>query len=170
MEAIVSGDKTDGRQLIVRENWFTGRKELSLGGVPFKKVKRTLYRSETGEELVVKGGSFSYFGMKIYGKGFEAVVYPPKKWYEWLLTLLPIVLAISLGIAGGAVAGVIGGALQGAMFGIFGGICTVCANLVCRKTDKLWLKLLLLCEIVILSALAGFFIGYGLGLARIAIG
>lgn len=170
MEIKIPGEKTDGRELVIRESVWTGKKEIALGGVDFKKVKGPLYRSETGEEITVKGNSFSYLGMKAIGKGFETEIYPPKKWYEWLLTLLPVVLAISLGIVGGVVAGVIGGALQGAVFGLFGGVCAFCANLVCRKVETVWLKILLLCEIVIISALAGFFIGYGLGLARVAIG
>ena len=142
------------------ESFWTGKKRLSIGGKELTKLSSKQFRDDAGKEYRIKG--YYIMGVTLLDGTEEIRLSPAPKWYEIVLSLLPLILTITWGnstvlcsfvpIVGGAIGGLIGGVLG-------------CLNFVLVKRAKaLWLKIVisvgmlaacfLVCYLIALAILA----------------
>ena len=95
----------EGRVYDYTENVWTGKKELTLDGVPLEKINKKTFsvKDDAGNArpLEVKGNFLTGVTLTDNGKN---IVLAKNKWYEWVLIFLPC-LGIALGILCGAIGG-----------------------------------------------------------------
>ena len=108
--------EVNGVLYLYEENAWTGKRSLTVNGVPLTKTGKRQF-SVTKEDgtvsyITVKGSFLS--GISLLTSEGE-VVLVKNKWYDWVLIFLPMV-GIVVGVAG---CGAIGGALS-AFFGLLG--------------------------------------------------
>lgn len=108
--------EVNGVLYLYEENFWTGKKSLTVNGVPLTKTGKRQF-SVTKEDgtvsyITVKGSFLS--GISLLTSEGE-VVLVKNKWYDWVLIFLPMV-GIVVGVAG---CGAIGGGLS-ALFGFLG--------------------------------------------------
>ncbi len=111
---VFSYTAADGTRYEYAENFWSGKRQLSVNGQEAEKVSKLEFavRTETGEtrRIKVKGSFLS--GIRLLWEDGREEVLCSNKWYETLLIYLPIA-NLAVGIWGGA----IGGALSG-LFGV----------------------------------------------------
>ena len=105
------------------ENIWTGKKSVHINGVALSKVDKTSFSyNHDGLDMKVsiKGSIYKGSTLIVGEEKFE--VYPKTLWYEYVLTILPIVLIIVWGsnIYLCSIIPVIGGAIGGAISGVLG--------------------------------------------------
>ena len=108
--------EANGVLYLYEENAWTGKRSLTVNGVPLTKTGKRQF-SVTKEDgtvsyITVKGSFLS--GISLLTSEGE-VVLVKNKWYDWVLIFLPMV-GIVVGVAG---CGAIGGGLS-ALFGFLG--------------------------------------------------
>ena len=108
--------EANGVLYLYEENAWTGKRSLTVNGVPLTKTGKRQF-SVTKEDgtvsyITVKGSFLS--GISLLTSEGE-VVLVKNKWYDWVLIFLPLV-GIVVGVAG---CGAIGGGLS-ALFGFLG--------------------------------------------------
>lgn len=108
--------EANGVLYLYEENAWTGKRSLTVNGVPLTKTGKRQF-SVTKEDgtvsyITVKGSFLS--GISLLTSEGE-VVLVKNKWYDWVLIFLPMV-GIVVGVAG---CGAIGGGLS-AFFGLLG--------------------------------------------------
>jgi hypothetical protein len=124
--------------------WTSGKKELSVNGVPAHKVsKKVFILPGSTINATVKGNFLA--GIKLQLNTGGEIVLCKNKWYEWPLIFLPL-LGIGLGIFGGA----LGGGLS-ALFGFSG----AAANAVILRSKRNIVFKVLCCLVI---AVGSFFI------------
>lgn len=138
MKVIQVGDKTVGYE----ESIWTGKKTLYVNNAVCRKISKTNFAYWDGERehlIVVSGNSFK--GVTLKMEEGEFVVEKKPAWYEYILSFFAALFII---IWGSSVAlteyfVVVGGAIGGAIGGLFGAL-----NLNwIRKTENVWLKILI---------------------------
>ncbi len=128
-------------QIIYDENFWTGKKELTVNGVKLaKQQKNTFVFEHDGQSKIVdiKGGFATSAKLYIGDKVVELT--PPLKWYEIVCSavLFAIIVAWGNSVALCSIVPVIGGAFGG---GITGAMAFLCLILM-KNQNKLWAKLL----------------------------
>ena len=144
-------------EIVYDENYWTGKKKLFQNGTELTKVDKRTFTAANGEQLSVKGG-FLFGAILLYGG--QAIQLTPKiKWYEIVLSLLPLMLFLIWGnvVELCKIVPIVGGALGGAI----GGIMFALEIYFIRAVKPIWLKLII--ALVIFGAAFG--IGAGLGYA-----
>ncbi len=142
----------DGVQYVYDENFWTGKKQLSVNGMQLEKTDRRTFawQDDAGirHTLKIKGSFLSGISL-VYENGSELELFK-NKWYEWLLIFLPFV-----GIVFGIFCGAVGGGLSAAC-AFMGGF----SNALLLRSEKLPLAVrVLLCILVaVIVNLAWFFV------------
>ena len=123
-------------EIVYDENFFTGKKSISMGGVPLEKVSKKEFKMQDGESVAVTGSFLG--GASIFVKGQTIQLSPKVKWYEIVLCILPILLTLTWGNIPALVAivPIVGGAIGGAIGGFFSVLGLFCMRLV----KPVWLK------------------------------
>lgn len=144
-------------EIVYEESFWTGKKTLSMNGECLEKLSKTSFKAQNGQPVYLKGNYLT--GVKAFVNGEYIQLTPSIKWYEAVLSVLPLLLVLIWGnsVALCKVVPIVGGAIGGLIGGIF-----ACANLVVIKGfSKLWLKIL-----VSVGMLGGTFgVCYGIALA-----
>ena len=119
------------------ENFWIGRKTVSIGGKPLKKLDKKTFETDDGKRVSVKGNYL--YGVKMTIGEDEYQVTPTIKWYEVLLMILPFLLDIIWGnnIALCLIVPIVGGAIGGAISGLM----SMVSLLFMRKFKPLWAKI-----------------------------
>lgn len=107
-----------------KENFWTGRKEITINGTKLTKVTKNLYAYKTEEGTISLSLNGSYLSGVTGEIGNQKMNFVDKtKWYEWLLAFLSVIFVIVWGnsielceifpIVGGAIGGGISGLISG---------------------------------------------------------
>lgn len=118
MRVIVSHE-TYG-EIVYEESFWTGKREISVGGIPLFKVRKNCYAYQCGEQTVtvdVKGSA--YFGASLMIGRDEIAITPKPAWYEILLLALGFGFLFTWGnsVALCSIVPIVGGAIGGAVCG-----------------------------------------------------
>ena len=148
-------------QIIYEENFWTGKKTVSIGGIPLKKQKKNVYLYENGEaaSYVTIQGNFAT-GVKLLISGEAIELTKAAKWYEIALSVSIFALIMVWGnvealftilpVVGGAIGGGISGAAAiGCLIGM-------------KSTKSLVLKLLIWLGCMVATLVVCGTIGFGL--------
>lgn len=142
MEQLIKDARLGEKEILYRENIWTGKREIFVNGEPCRKVSRMHYTYLDGEReqsIDVKGNSLSGVKLHIGNEAFTVVSAP--KWYEWVLALAALVFILIWGNIPATVNMfvVAGGALGGLISGIF----MVSSMVAMRQIRQVWLKILI---------------------------
>ena len=149
-------------EIVYEESFWTGRKKLSINGEPLVKKSRTEFETQDGKNVTLKGNILTGTKAEIDGSTIEIV--PATKWYEYVLSFVSLVFVLIWGnvTALCLIFPIVGGALGGFISALF----SVLNLILIKKTDKLWLKLvislasfviaILICYLLALAILAAF--------------
>ena len=121
------------------EGFWTGKKELSLDGKALEKTSKTTYKLADGKIVEVQGNFLMGANLKVDNQSYE--IFPMLKWYEYILTCLPLILICVWGnlIYLCKIVPIVGGAIGGLISGLMS-----CLNLFVIKMAKpFWLKILI---------------------------
>ncbi len=131
------------------ENFWTGKRELTVRGKKLQKVKRNVFKSTFGREYCVKGNFLT--GATLHVGRNEIQLSEPCKWYEIFCSVLIAVFVMTWGNIPALcmIFPMVGGLIGGAIAGL--GVCT---NLYLMKHTKGVGKKLLVCLGVFLGTVA----------------
>lgn len=148
-------------EIIYDENFWTGKKSLSVNGEQLEKVSKKEFIMSNGN-LVPLTGSF-LMGATISINGEKIRVVPAIKWYEIVLCIIPLILNIVWGnsVELCKIIPIVGGAIGGAINGAF----AVIMLAVLKSIKPIWLKILVAIAMMILS----FAICFGVAMIILAI-
>lgn len=123
MKSIIINEKFG--KLEYKENFWTGRKEITINGTKLTKVAKNLYAYKTEEgtiNLSLKGSFLSGVTAEIGNQKIDFV--DKTKWYEWVLAFLSVIFVIVWGnnVELCEIFPVVGGAIGGAISGLISGI------------------------------------------------
>ena len=144
-------------QILYDENFWTGKKSLSMGGVLLNKISRKEFQLPDGTIGTIKG-TFLY-GACLLINGESIRLTPKITWYEIVLCILPFLLVMVWGntVALCKIIPIAGGAIGGAVSAILS-----CVGLyLMRSVKEVWAKIL----IGISAILVTFGICCGIGFA-----
>ena len=107
-------------EIVYEENFWTGKKSITVGGVPLLKEYKNCYAYQCGEQSVhvtVKGSA--YFGASLLIGGDMVTITPKPAWYEFLAVALGFgtVMAWGNNVALCSIVPIVGGAIGGAVCG-----------------------------------------------------
>ncbi len=161
MRVELKNEQTMGKTFVYEENFWTGRVTLTYDGNKLEKVKRNHFKLDVdgkAEEFVVSGNQVIGVKVSMFDTSVEVARKPT--WYEWFFTALICMGGVAIIIAGSCMGnlnywlGVLFGAVCGA---ITGGVAYTNIALL-KRIDKLWIRLVVGAELVLLDlALCGFF-------------
>ena len=171
MNVVVNDSRTQGKELIYKENLWTGQRKISFDGQEAKKKTRKQFLLQTDEgevEFNVKGNFLA--GITVQSPCFAEPVEVCRKFtpLEYIFAILAFVMGVACGLLGGWAGGVIGGALQGCAYGVIAGLFFVLVVYAVMGIERKWLRYLVCAELVLVCAGLAFFAGYGFALLRIA--
>lgn len=141
-------------EIVFEENFWTGKKKLSVNGKKFQKVGKKTFAGEGDKTFFLEGNFLT--GNRLQAGNEEIVLTPALKWYEVVLSVLPFLLILIWGnsVALCNIVPVVGGAIGGGMGAIFG-----MANVMLIKSVKnVFLKILISLGITALTFLAGYLV------------
>lgn len=136
-------------EIVYEESVWTGKKSISIGGASLRKIDKKTFAMTDGVGVTVIGNYLT--GVKLRIGTTEIRVTPAVKWYEIVLSLLPIILIIVWGNVPSlcGIIPIVGGAIGGAISGV---MCVV--NLFAIKgLKKIWLKIIV--SLAVLAATFG---------------
>ncbi len=126
-------------EILYNENFWTGKKSLSINGTPLTKISRKEFQTENGTVGTVKGNFLSGASLLIDG---ETIRLTPKiTWYEIVLCLLPFILVMIWGssVELCKIVPVVGGAIGGGLSALLS-----CVGLLFMRSVKpIWAKILI---------------------------
>ena len=126
-------------EIVYEEGFWLGRKMLYINGAELEKLSKNVFRTESGEQVTLKGNFATGVSMQI---GAETIQLTPKiKWYEITLSVLPLILVLVWGNSATLckIVPIVGGAIGGLIGGVF---CALNMVLV-KKVRPVWLKILI---------------------------
>lgn len=145
-------------EIVFEENFWTGKKNLSINGEQLKKVSKNQFQTANGEPITLTGnylkGSAVVIGIK------SIPLTPAIKWYEIVLSVLPFVLILIWGnsVSLCKILPVIGGAIGGAISAVF----SVLNVFIIKGIKQIWLKILISVAILAVTFLICMAIGMAL--------
>ncbi len=150
MKKVINSSKYG--DIVYSENFWTGKKAISINGVDLAKKSKNLYeyaKEDVTLQVEVKG-NFT-MGVKLMINDEEIIVTPAPKWYEIALSLIGFVLIMVWGNVPQlcSIVPVVGGAIGGLISGL---LCMV-NFVVITKFNKIWLKVLISVGFVALNFL-----------------
>lgn len=108
-------------EIIYEESVWSGKKSISMKGIPLKCISKNVYTLEDGEYTIqvnLRGSALA--GVALCIQNEEIWVINKPAWYDWVLSMIPFVLMIVWGnsvqlcsiipVVGGAIGGALGGA------------------------------------------------------------
>ncbi len=145
MQNIVQNEKFG--EIIYDENFWTGKKKLTINGEELEKVSRKEFKTKSGEQVTIKGNFV--IGAKLIIGGEAVTIMPTVKWYEILLAIIPLILIIVWGnsVALCRIVPVVGGAIGGAI----SGLCSAASLCFMKSVKQLWLKILIGVVFIVVS-------------------
>lgn len=141
-------------EIVFEENFWTGKKKLSVNGKKLQKVGKKTFAGEGDKTFFLEGNFLT--GNRLQAGNEEIVLTPALKWYEVVLSVLPFLLILIWGnsVALCNIVPVVGGAIGGGMGAIFG-----MTNVMLIKSVKnVFLKILISLGITALTFLAGYLV------------
>lgn len=107
-------------EIVFEENFWTGKKKLSVNGKKLQKVGKKTFAGEGDKTFFLEGNFLT--GNRLQAGNEEIVLTPALKWYEVVLSVLPFLLILIWGnsVALCSIVPVVGGAIGGGMGAIFG--------------------------------------------------
>lgn len=153
MEKVIQHEKYG--VVVYNENFWTGKPKIFIGGTLLNKISKRTFEYIDGENkiiVIVKGNMLK--GVQLVIGSDVITVQDPPKWYEYVLSVFIFVFNLVWGNIPACVAiiPIVGGALGG----FFSALFAMLNLLFMRKTEKLWLKLLLFVIFFALSILVCF--------------
>ena len=142
-------------QIEYEENFWTGKKSLSINGEALVKLTKNSFQTASGEQINVKGNYLTGVSLAI---GTDTVKLGQSlKWYEIVLSVLPFILIMVWGSSGNLceIVPVVGGAVGGAVSGLF----SVLNLIVIKGIKSIWLKILISVGILAVTFLICYAIG-----------
>lgn len=108
-------------EIIYEESIWTGKKELTVNGVKAQKTSKKTFIVD-GKNAIINGSL--YTGMTLVIDIIPIEIVPKPKWYELVLSILPISFWLTWGYhpAFYSNVSVVGGAIIGAICGALGGL------------------------------------------------
>lgn len=126
-------------EILYEESALSGKKTISMGGVPLEKISKKEFKMQDGTTATVNGNVLTGATLNVNG---ETITLSSKvKWYEIVLCIFPLLLTLIWGnstalceivpVVGGAIGGAIGGMFS--VLGLYG----------IRLVKPIWLKILI---------------------------
>lgn len=126
-------------EILYNENFWTGKKSLSMNGAPLTKISKKEFQTANGVTGTITGSFLLGACLSIEG---ETIRLTPKiTWYEIVLCLLPFILIMIWGnvVELCLIVPVVGGAIGGAISGML----SVVSLFVMRSVKPVWAKILI---------------------------
>lgn len=126
-------------EILYNENFWTGKKSLSMNGAPLTKISKKEFQTANGVTGTITGSFLLGACLSIEG---ETIRLTPKiTWYEIVLCILPFILIMIWGnvVALCQIVPVVGGAIGGAISGML----SVVSLFVMRSVKPVWAKILI---------------------------
>ncbi|MCH5156053.1 MAG: hypothetical protein J1F69_05535 [Clostridiales bacterium] len=146
-------------EITYEESIWTGKKSLYLNGQKLDSTSKNIFQTPSGETIELKGNFFSGISAVV---GAETIaVMPGCKWYEYVLSLIPILIMVwGNTVALCKIIPIVGGAIGGGISGLF----IALTLFIIKKIHNVFLKILFA------IAMTGicFFICYLIALAILA--
>ncbi len=136
------------------ESIWTGKKNISIDDKPLEKTSKTTFKMPDGRVIEAQGNFVIGATLKLENQTYE--IFPSAKWYEYIMTFLPLILICVWGnlVYLCKIVPVVGGAIGGLISGLMS-----CLNLFLIKIVKpIWLKILIAIGITGLTFLICFLI------------
>lgn len=126
-------------EIVYEENFWTGRKQISINGEQLLKKSRLSFETADGKAVTLKGNMFAGTKAEIDGQIIEIV--PATKWYEYILAFIPLLFVLIWGNVPSLVVilPIVGGAIGGFVSALF----AMLTIYLIKKTDKIGVKLLI---------------------------
>lgn len=152
MRVVVKHEKMG--EFIYEENFWNGNKKVFINEVELVKTGKNAFQTAEGKKLLILGNFFT--GLKAFTDEETIKISEPCKWYEYLLSFLPMLLIIIWGNTRPLtdIIPIIGGAVGGAICGLFGMLDLVFIHYI----KNIWLKILISIVIFAVSFLFCFLI------------
>ena len=134
-------------EISYEESAWTGRKALSINGVPLNKISKKEFQTQDGKTATVTGNFL--WGANLVIDGETISLTPRIKWYEIALCLLPFILIMVWGNVPSLcrIIPVVGGALGGFISALFS-----CLGLIfIKKMKTVGLKLLVALAAIVVT-------------------
>ena len=136
--------------ILYEENFWTGKRKISLNGKELVRVNKKTFVIENGgdkAEITVDGNMFK--GVKLCSSLLSEpiIVTEPMTVLDYVFFALPIVPSVLFGLVGG----------------LIGGLTAGVSLAVVPKAKPLWLKILLGVEFTIVGGLVSFLTAYAVG-------
>ena len=140
--------------IVFEENVWTGKKKLSINGKPLQKVGKTTFTGEGGKTVFLKGNYFA--GCRLQLDKEEIVLTPALKWYEIVLSVIPLALILVWGnsVALCSIVPVVGGLIGGVVSALF----SVLNVMLVKSIKNVWLKIAVTVVMTALTFLACYLI------------
>lgn len=136
-------------EIVFKENFWTGKKNLSINGEQLKKVSKNQFQTANGEPITLTGnylkGSAVVIGIK------SIPLTPAIKWYEIVLSALPFILI-----------------LIGQPFVAISGIFSLLNLFIIKGIKQIWLKILISVAILAVAFLICMAIGIAVIVSLVA--
>ena len=145
MKIVINNEQTKNKVLYYEEGFWTGKRTITYNGILLKKIKMNLYEYNDGENIEqfqIKGNQL--FGVSINMFGNNVEVSRKLTWYEIVMAVLVFIPCILFGAIGGAIGGALG-----------------FTNLtIIRQVEKVYLKIIISAQFLIVGFLLSYLIGY----------
>ena len=153
MNLNIINEQTKFKELTYEENFWTGKRTITYDGIPLQKIKRGLYEFEyqgKTEKLIVKGTQLIGIKITLFGNTFQ--IERNITWYEFTLSILSFVACLVF-IFLNHFKNAWLATLTGGIFGGLGGGLFVTNLYLMKRIDKLYIKIILSIEILLLAML-----------------
>ena len=147
MKVILNNEKTNNRELFFEEGFWTGKRTIKYNGVVLKKIQRNIYEYKDGEnteKFIIRGNQLIGATITMFGNQVE--ILRKLTWYEIVMAISVFIPCIIFGAIGGAIGGLLG-----------------FTNLtIIRQLDKIYLKIIISSQFLLIGRLLSYLIGYAI--------
>ena len=143
MKITINNEQTKNKDLIYEEDFWGRNKSITFDGIKLNKINKNSFEYQTGdakENFIVKGNELA--GVTINMFGADVVLTRNLSWQEIIMALVIYLPSLVFGVFGS----------------LFGGVLAVTFLFLTRKANKLYEKIILAIELVVISMLLSYLI------------
>ena len=153
MNIKINNEQTNNKTLEYKENAWSGKKTILYNGKELTQINKNLFKYEDGttsEQFEVKGNYLLGVTINMFGKLIE--IERKLTWYEILIAVLVFIPCVIISAFSGVLSATICGAIGGAL--------GATSLIIVKQFDKLYLKIILSLELLIIGALLSYIFAF----------
>lgn len=137
--------------IVYEESYWTGKKKLTVNGVPAQPVSRKKFMIN-GNPALLKGNYLTGVSLNVEGETIQ--LSPKTTWYEIILAIIPLLFLLTWGSSPTlcSIFPVVGGAIGG----LLGGVAIVISSLFMKTQKSPPVKVLIGLAVVVVTILIAF--------------